>query len=507
MARLFSALICVFLLTVPGLAMSLTVQDSNLFLDLWGFGGSTTGGLGGDIYVVNSTADSGEEGTLRYAIESLSGPVWIVFHPQIFPPNVQTIIDLQSPLRFSYRNDVTIDGRESYVTLRRVMASPCAGVGGGEVIQIQSSQNIILTHLEYSRLYAGTDPSDKEACGDIVQLFNDPSEISVPDAYYDRIWINQSNFDDCGDECIGITRYNQFDRAYMTISRNEFLGAQSVYEKGILAGLEGAEVNPYGVAITLFRNRFYNIPNGLPRMAHGYLHAYNNAFENWGAFGIAATTNTRVILENNVFRSTSSSLKDDAWEVSGSDSFLWANDNLFWTLSGTCPTPPAGTDPYCETSNFPVCYQEGGPWYYDCPKSYQAWEIAQSLDFNFWLEHIRFYAGWTHALNDVRESLTGIEGQPRAAHAVEWVGATPNPFNPSTRLRFRTERAGDATLRLYSAAGREIQEIVLRGVGPGEHELLWNGTDATGARVASGVYLVRVEADGATATGRVVLVK
>ena len=46
------------------------VERSGLFGQLWGFGGSTTGGLGGDIYVVNRTDDSGVEGTLRYGVEA-----------------------------------------------------------------------------------------------------------------------------------------------------------------------------------------------------------------------------------------------------------------------------------------------------------------------------------------------------------------------------------------------------------------------------------------------------
>jgi len=83
----------------------------------------------------------------------------------------------------------------------------------------------------------------------------------------------------------------------------------------------------------------------------------------------------------------------------------------------------------------------------------------------------------------------------------------PNPFNPSTQLRYRLDEAAEATLTVYDVAGRRVRGLASGIQAAGEHTATWNGRDDDGLEVASGVYLVELRSGPHTARTRVVLSK
>jgi subtilisin family serine protease len=70
----------------------------------------------------------------------------------------------------------------------------------------------------------------------------------------------------------------------------------------------------------------------------------------------------------------------------------------------------------------------------------------------------------------------------------------PNPFNPSTQIRFSMKDAGMVTLRIYNLHGQLIRELLHEHRVIGEHTAVWNGRDDHGVTVASGVYFIQLEA-------------
>jgi photosystem II stability/assembly factor-like uncharacterized protein len=72
----------------------------------------------------------------------------------------------------------------------------------------------------------------------------------------------------------------------------------------------------------------------------------------------------------------------------------------------------------------------------------------------------------------------------------------PNPFLPSTRIRFRLEEKAEVRLNVYSAAGRRVRTLLDGSLDPGSHEVRWRGRDDFGRPAAAGVYFFRLEADG-----------
>lgn len=83
----------------------------------------------------------------------------------------------------------------------------------------------------------------------------------------------------------------------------------------------------------------------------------------------------------------------------------------------------------------------------------------------------------------------------------------PNPCNPSTTVSFRTR--GPATVRLvvFNATGRVVTQFDRHVSGYKTQSITWNGTDGHGRPVASGVYLIRVQADDELHTRKVILLK
>lgn len=86
--------------------------------------------------------------------------------------------------------------------------------------------------------------------------------------------------------------------------------------------------------------------------------------------------------------------------------------------------------------------------------------------------------------------------------------AVPNPFNPTTALRFGVAVAGPAEIVIFDARGRLVRTLWRTPQAPaGYHHVTWNGLDDDGHSVASGVYHARLLASGRTVTRRLTLLK
>ncbi|MBN1824697.1 MAG: carboxypeptidase regulatory-like domain-containing protein [Candidatus Eisenbacteria bacterium] len=103
---------------------------------------------------------------------------------------------------------------------------------------------------------------------------------------------------------------------------------------------------------------------------------------------------------------------------------------------------------------------------------------------------------------------TGVEeGAGSLPKALALVGNVPNPFNPTTTIRFDLPKAGHVSLSVYDLAGRRVTTLVDRGMDAGSHDVIWTGLDSSGRSVASGIYFYRLEAENKTMTRKMVLLK
>jgi len=83
----------------------------------------------------------------------------------------------------------------------------------------------------------------------------------------------------------------------------------------------------------------------------------------------------------------------------------------------------------------------------------------------------------------------------------------PNPFNPWTRATFTLSSSGRTRVTVVDVAGRIVATLLDRPLTAGRHAIEWNGGTAMGGTAPSGVYFLRVESSGRSATRKITLVR
>ncbi len=83
----------------------------------------------------------------------------------------------------------------------------------------------------------------------------------------------------------------------------------------------------------------------------------------------------------------------------------------------------------------------------------------------------------------------------------------PNPFNPSTTLRYALSVFGPVQLSVYSALGQKVRVLVDQVQPAGHYEIEWDGRDGQARAVASGVYLVHLRGEHVQRVHKLVLMR
>ena len=83
----------------------------------------------------------------------------------------------------------------------------------------------------------------------------------------------------------------------------------------------------------------------------------------------------------------------------------------------------------------------------------------------------------------------------------------PNPFNPETSIRFELAQGSAVQLAVFDALGQKVRTLVDGARAAGSYQVLWDGRNARGAQVSSGVYFYRLKAGDLTQMRRMLLLK
>ena len=100
-----------------------------------------------------------------------------------------------------------------------------------------------------------------------------------------------------------------------------------------------------------------------------------------------------------------------------------------------------------------------------------------------------------------------VDEEAPLAQKFEVYGNYPNPFNPSTQIKFATEKSSDVTITIYSILGQEITVLQNGILNAGTYNISWFGTDHYGNKVPSGVYFYEVRSDNRIQKGKMLLLK
>ena len=106
---------------------------------------------------------------------------------------------------------------------------------------------------------------------------------------------------------------------------------------------------------------------------------------------------------------------------------------------------------------------------------------------------------WSHEFDP-----TSIDAQP---DEVVLYPNMPNPFNPETFIRFVLPEPAEVRVDVYDVGGRHVQTLVSRSFPAGDHSIVWRGNDDAGRPMATGTYILRLQAGDAVRSQRMTLMR
>ncbi|MDH4069527.1 MAG: T9SS type A sorting domain-containing protein, partial [Ignavibacteria bacterium] len=96
-----------------------------------------------------------------------------------------------------------------------------------------------------------------------------------------------------------------------------------------------------------------------------------------------------------------------------------------------------------------------------------------------------------------------VDRQPQTSVAQSY----PNPFNPSTTIRYTIREETWVTITVFNLLGEVVETLVDELQSAGSRSVLWHGTDSGGRQVSSGLYVYTIEAGGFVESRRMLLVR
>ena len=111
-------------------------------------------------------------------------------------------------------------------------------------------------------------------------------------------------------------------------------------------------------------------------------------------------------------------------------------------------------------------------------------------------------SGWSAPWGFRTVSAATVHETPSLPTEYELGQNYPNPFNPIAEIGFRIAEGGDVTLIVYDILGREVAVLVDEQMQPGSYSVRFDGS-----RIASGVYIYRLQAGRFVATKRMILLR
>lgn len=89
----------------------------------------------------------------------------------------------------------------------------------------------------------------------------------------------------------------------------------------------------------------------------------------------------------------------------------------------------------------------------------------------------------------------------------ELQGNYPNPFNPTTSIRFSLRESSPVQMEIYNLAGQKVRTLLNANMAAGNHIVTWNGLDNSGKPVSSGVYFYKMSSGKYTSTKKMIMMK
>ncbi len=151
----------------------------------------------------------------------------------------------------------------------------------------------------------------------------------------------------------------------------------------------------------------------------------------------------------------------------------------------------------------------------DLGETWTAVDIPAEAEGEYMVSGVFGSPDFGYAFNDgglvlrFENQVTGVSARPNDTVPVTFQldQNYPNPFNPSTTISYSLMSAEKVSLKIYNLKGQEIKTLVNRVVSTGHHSVKWDGTDESGVKATSGLYLYVLRVGDQMVSKRMMLVK
>lgn len=191
---------------------------------------------------------------------------------------------------------------------------------------------------------------------------------------------------------------------------------------------------------------------------------------------------------------------DDFWSSSGTQYSTILASN-FGPGTGWSDFTGYGFRLQFETGDFHITIKEGETELWDATVEDGTYPSGQFGLYDFSQEQVRY------RVESYSETPTSAPGPVDEVSLLTLYGNAPNPFNPTTTIRFALGEPQTVTLCIYSASGQKVASLIRGEVLSGLQSVIWNGRDSKGREVSSGTYFYRLEAGLSRETRRMTLMK
>jgi pectate lyase len=355
----------------------------------------------------------------------------------------------------TWTQDEMMDVKETYDLSILGVGKSSQIVGFG--LNIFRSHNIIIRNIEF-----------RDAPDDAINITNELSH---------HVWIDHCTFSDYpsidldGNDHDGLLDIKD-GASFVTVSWNHFMN----HRKTCIIGHSdnNGDTDIGRLKVTYSFNWFDNTISRHPRVRFGEVHVLNNYYDNSQgtmSYGIASTMDAKVFVEGNYFLNVPSPTHS-GYANSGPGELV-DNNNIFFN-SGTPETLGDAFNPY----------------------QYYTYEATNPLVIP---QQVMAYSG-SGKLDSTETSIDTHDTQILDGYSLEQ--NFPNPFNPTTRIRFTLPKASYVNLAVYNSLGEIVMQLVNEEKAGGLHDIIFHGEN-----LSSGIYFIELSANDFFQFKKMVLLK
>lgn len=200
-------------------------------------------------------------------------------------------------------------------------------------------------------------------------------------------------------------------------------------------------------------------------------------------------------------------------QLKADTSFYWWNGTFWQPLVWPITTPPTTGNFFPATGAEPLYLYRS---LFPLSSRFEGWPCGIRYTGEGYHAYAFAFHPWFLEENDSRALFEAIEdnittGLPNEEADIpdrfSLAQNYPNPFNPATRIEFTLPVSGNVYLGIYNIRGRRVRILVDDNLGPGVHEVSWDGTDQAGYKVASGIYFYLLKTADRSISKKMLLLK